>query len=758
MRLQISFLLFFLSGISLPAQITVQGTVLDADTREVLPFANVFCPETNTGAITDLDGYFKLSLKPGNLLQVSFIGYETQEIECRVDTLLLIYLEPDMKIIGCPVIYDSPIEVGLPAPFMKLKWVQLTRDQNLSLLPALNRVPGIHMQSGNLNTNRISIRGIGSRSLYTTSKIRIYLDDVPLTSGNGESSIEDIDLSLIDHVQIWKGPAASVYGSGLGGMIQLHTEDRKGPGANMVYSQGSLGTFGLFRNSSGFRANVGEQGGYLRANYHITSMDGFRQNSGFRREGLNFIGKFPIGLRSEISFLSLYSKVKAYIPSSLNETDFRENPAKAADSWQAIRGFEAYEQFGSALSFKSNLLDLGANKLMAQFSLFSSFRNGYESRPFNILDDARQAIGFRTSLSLDEGLISSAIFPRGTIGIEYFQDKYQWQTLETLGGNPGLLLSNNRETRSYYNIFAQYYKEFYSGWTLLGGTNISQTSYQIKDLFFADSLDISGDYSYKPALSMRLGTAYRFNSNFSVFANVSNGQSPPSLEETLLPDGQINAAIRPEQGWNFEVGSRGRLFRTFFYEVSVYRMLVKDLLVAQRVSADQYIGLNAGKTRHDGLEAYLDWEISLGKIILKPYLSYTLTNYRFIDFIDGEADYSGNALTGVAPHQVFAGMDCYLWAGFYGSLHYEYRSAFPIRDDNSVYSDAYQLAHLKVGYKKSFEKGWTINLHAGIQNLGDAHYASMILINAPAFGGAPRYYYPGMPRQFYGGVEVGKVF
>jgi len=124
----------------------------------------------------------------------------------------------DIVIVSSPPI---PVTFNTPAPVMKLYPKDLRREDNLSIAPALNRIPGVFMQSGTLSTNRISIRGIGSRSLFTTAKIRAYLDEIPITNGVGETSLEDIDLSLLSEVEIYKGPTASVYGAGLGGLIRL---------------------------------------------------------------------------------------------------------------------------------------------------------------------------------------------------------------------------------------------------------------------------------------------------------------------------------------------------------------------------------------------------------------------------------------------------------------------------------------------------------------------------------------------------------
>ncbi len=90
--------------------------------------------------------------------------------------------------------------------------------------PLLNATPGLWMQSGALNTNRISIRGVGYREPFATTGIKIYLDEIPLTNGVGESSIEDIHPHILSGIDIWRGPSSALWGSGLGGMIHLKSQ------------------------------------------------------------------------------------------------------------------------------------------------------------------------------------------------------------------------------------------------------------------------------------------------------------------------------------------------------------------------------------------------------------------------------------------------------------------------------------------------------------------------------------------------------
>ena len=242
------------------------------------------------------------------------------------------------------------------------------------------------------------------------------------------------------------------------------------------------------------------------------------------------------------------------------------------------------------------------------------------------------------------------------------------------------------------------------------------------------------------------------------YLTVSKGFSTPTLEETLTPDGLINEEIGPETGWNFELGSRGYISPRFSYDFGLYQMRVSNLLVTRMeediiTGLDQIISINAGETQQTGLDAMISANVMNSQSSqMDINFSYSLQAYTFLNFVEDAADYSGNTLTGTIPNRISSSLS-YRRGGFSGNINYFFTDAMPMRDDNTVSSDPYSLVNARLSYQIQLGKH-SLELYTGINNLLDAKYASMILINAGAFGNnQPRYYYPGQPFNMYGGLR-----
>ncbi len=323
------------------------------------------------------------------------------------------------------------------------------------------------------------------------------------------------------------------------------------------------------------------------------------------------------------------------------------------------------------------------------------------------------------------------------------------------GSLRGDLLSRNKEFRSQVYVFGQVSWAFSPKFKGVAGLTLNRTQYDFRDLLGTGGQDRSARRDFDPVLLPSLDLRYTFAPGNWVYLNISRGFSNPSLEESLNPDGVINPEIGQEKGMNYEVGGRASWFGGRLQgSLALYQMEIRDLLVADRVGEDQFIGRNAGSTRHRGLEMSLQYAVpSRGRIALSPFLSYTYNGHRFREFVDGDSDYSGNELTGVPDHQVYAGLQVTSRQGWYWNSNYQYVGAIPLTDSNALYSDPYHLLNTQLGYRRQWGERFNLGLELGINNIMDTRYASSVLINARGFGGSePRYYYPGNGRNFYVGI------
>ena len=55
---------------------------------------------------------------------------------------------------------------------------------------------------------------MGSRTPYSTNKIKAYINNIPLSNGVGELSLEDFGIDIFSQIEVTKGPNSSIYSYG----------------------------------------------------------------------------------------------------------------------------------------------------------------------------------------------------------------------------------------------------------------------------------------------------------------------------------------------------------------------------------------------------------------------------------------------------------------------------------------------------------------------------------------------------------------
>jgi len=617
----------------------------------------------------------------------------------------------------------------------------------INIAELINLVPGVFMAEGSYNTNRLIIRGVGSRTPYSTNRIRVYLDDIPITTGDGISNPEDIDASLIGRIQILKGPSSAIYGSGLGGVVRITSKypAQNGFSGTIDFNYGSFGTYRSTASLSLKKNRFSLFSGYARS-----TSEGYRENSRYMRNNFLISSRY-FGTHFQALLTLCYTDVYSRIPSSLDRKDFLDNPEKAAENWLAVKGFESYRKLVAGISLQADLPGSVKNKLV----LYGAFNNPYESRPFNILDDRSAIAGFRELVQKTIGRTDLSL------GIEFFRERYSWQIYETESGNRGMLLNDNLETRQFFNLFA--FGRFTPTERLVidAGVNLNILNYDISTMYNIDSTDQSGTYRYKPVVSPRIGINYRYLPEHYIYLSGGHGFSAPSLEETLLPEGTINHELKPETGWNFELGTRssfadGRL-RT---ELAFYVIHLRNLLVTKRISEDIFTGINAGSALNTGLEFLGEYLLTNPEAKtrhgLDLGLSYTLNSNRFLNFVDDGADHSGNNLPGIPRQILYLRLKAHLREMFYLQAEHRFTGMQFLNDENSERYEGYNTSDIRLSFEKKLNQiPAGLRIYGGVRNIFNTHYASMILVNAPSFGGnQPRYYYPGLPRNYFVGLSL----
>ena len=376
---------------------------------------------------------------------------------------------------------------------------EITNNDGIILTPILNRIAGVNMQQGALNTNRITIRGVGSRAQFSTNRLKLYVNQVPLTDANGESVLDDFDMNSIGSIEVIKGPKATEFGSNLGGTILFNSKRPVNP-FNILLGIGSFNRLFLAANGS-----VELETTNIQLFYNQIDSDEYRQNSEYGRQNLSLFSSSKLNAKWQMDNMFIGTRLKAFIPSSLNQTDFETNPQIAANNWFESAGFESYNKFvlASTLTYNRN-----ENAEWAT-TVFLNYRDGYEPRPFDILDEEVLGLGFRSVYSTSFSVFAKDI--QSQSGVELQGDQYSVKNYNNLYRNSperesvqGDVVNAFSQERLRFNAFSKVNFELYKRLNIEFGLNLNLTSYSTTDEFMENGIDRSGNLNYSPKLSPNL--------------------------------------------------------------------------------------------------------------------------------------------------------------------------------------------------------------------------------------------------------------
>lgn len=190
---------------------TVKGQILDSSTGEPVIGAAVKVVGTTTGTVTDIDGNFSVSAAKNQVLEISYVGYQSQRISASQEVLKTIMLAEDAKILDDMVVigYGVQKKADLTGSVANVKADDLNTQSNVNIGQALQgKIAGVDIVSmgGAPGAGtKIMVRGIGTLNNATP----LYIVD-----GMYMSSIDAINPSDIESIDVLKdASSAAIYGS-----------------------------------------------------------------------------------------------------------------------------------------------------------------------------------------------------------------------------------------------------------------------------------------------------------------------------------------------------------------------------------------------------------------------------------------------------------------------------------------------------------------------------------------------------------------
>jgi TonB-dependent receptor len=348
---------------------TIIGTIQDKSTGEALPSANIVVKGTSYGAVSDLQGKYRILRVPtGNVvLRVTYIGYKPAEIPVTVkqdETVSKeIKLEFDANKLkynvtvtaqqeGQAAAINQQIRANTIVNVVSKDKIQELPDQNAS--ESLGRLPGIAIQRSAGEGQKVVVRGLSPRF----SSVTVNGERLPAVTDDRSVDLSMISPDVLEGIEVYKALRPDIDGDAIGGSINFitkkapegaHTTVRALGGYNQLsddygnYKASISYSNRFFRNDQGKnRLGIVATGSVQRANRQSDLLNGSYYWTGMvdnkqvyetssiqlnnhleirHRYSLNLAMDYNLGVNHEIIFSSLWGRTDRDVQNQIHNYD-----------------------------------------------------------------------------------------------------------------------------------------------------------------------------------------------------------------------------------------------------------------------------------------------------------------------------------------------------------------------------------------------------------------------------------------------------
>ncbi|MCK7559638.1 TonB-dependent receptor [Chitinophaga sedimenti] len=604
-----STLFLLLISIIAYSQHTIEGRVLDAQTREALPGVSVQAGAN--GCLTNAQGRFVLQATADSL-KITYVGYNTRKVPAG-SGFTDILMEPSSTKLNEVIVSSNRIgqlRTDAPIAISTISKQMLNETKATSLEQVLNKVSGVYMVDLGNEQHTMAIRQpIGYKSLF------LYLEDgIPIrTTGDfNHNALIEINMAALKTIEVIRGPASSLYGSeAVGGAVNFITASPSQ--TPMVKAQVESSNWGYRRADVTASSTMGKFG-ILIGGYYANQQNGYMDHSDFRKLALTLKTDYQISGKTKWT-------------NGISLIDYKTDQTGGLDSTHFFnKDFRNFHTFSyravKAFRWKSSLEHTWNANNFTSFNVF--FRSSeIGQNPFYAIRSTSNPLKAR-------GEINSDAFKSYGMVLQH-KKHFNWKNASLIAG-----LSADFSPATYYAIYIDVDKNaagFFTGFTkkdsvltdynvdllntaaylqadaeLLPGLKVvAALRYDRMDYDFNNHLPPSAftgapdEQNFFHSWTPKVGATYNFGNDRGVYANYSVGFAPPNISE--LYRGVKVPTLQPATYHNYEAGGWfGFASNKGYLDLSIYRMNGTNEIISVRLDDGSSENQNAGKTTHTGVE------------------------------------------------------------------------------------------------------------------------------------------------------------